>query len=126
MRPSQYNTWRRFSKHVSSRCPTHLKCVLGYFTWVLASYPSHKMPLQQYLLLCETWSLNESSVCVFMRSNGGEGSTFLHLLQMSHYSFNNSCTVLAQKVAPSEKKLKLKWGRKWRNQQIMMLKEYWR
>lgn len=61
------------------------------------------MPLDQYLALCKTWSLNEGSVCVFMRSNRGEGSTFLHLLNMFHCSFNNSSTVLAQKVAPSEK-----------------------
>lgn len=95
--------WRGFSKHASSRCPTHLKCVLGSFVWMLASYPSHKMPLDQYLPLYKTWSLNESNACVFTRSNGGEGSTFLHLLHMSHCSFNNSCTVVAQKVAPSEK-----------------------
>lgn len=64
------------------------------------SQDANNRTLEQY---CTLWSLKESSVRVSMRKNGREGSTFLHLLQMSHYSFNNSCTVLAQKVAPSEK-----------------------
>lgn len=83
--------WMWFSKHTCGRLLTHEKCVLGNFTWMLTSSPGRKMPLDQYLTLYKTLPLNDSNTCVFMRSNGGEGSktescTFYY---MSRCSCNN-------------------------------------
>lgn len=66
--------WMWFSKHTCGRLRTHVKCVLGNFTWMLTSSPGRKMPLDQYLTLYKILPLNDSNTCVFMRSNGGEGS----------------------------------------------------